>query len=204
MKLTWFGHACFLLESRDGSIVFDAYEPAYVPGLKLPPLAADLCLSSHGHRDHYAPNAVKQTRRMTGFKLQELPCFHDDCGGELRGKNTIHIVDAEGLRLVHLGDLGHMLSPEQLESLGRVDILLIPVGGFYTIDAKTAFKLVQALKPALTIPMHYRGEGFGYDVISPVEDFTSLFDGVRCCDSNTLNTEDGLEPGVLVFKCPVE
>lgn len=204
MKLTWFGHACFLLESRDGSIVFDAYEPAYVPGLKLPPLAADLCLSSHGHRDHYAPSAVKQTRRMTGFKLQELPCFHDDCGGELRGKNTIHIVDAEGLRLVHLGDLGHMLSPEQLESLGRVDILLIPVGGFYTIDAKTAFKLVQALKPALTIPMHYRGEGFGYDVISPVEDFTSLFDNVRFSDSNILDTDKGLEPGVLVLKCPVE
>lgn len=203
MKLTWLGHACYLMESRDGSIVFDAYEPGYVPGVSLPPLAADMCLSSHLHRDHHYPEAVKLTRRMTGFKLRELESFHDDCGGEKRGKNTIHIVDAEGLRLVHLGDLGHMPDAEQLEALGRVDILLVPVGGFYTIDAKTAFELVEALKPVLTIPMHYRGEGFGYDVIAPVEDFASLFNNVRYADSNVLDTENGLEPGVLVLKCPV-
>lgn len=203
MKLTWLGHACFLAESADGSIVFDAYEPGYVPGVKLPALAADMSVSSHLHGDHHCPEAVKLTRRMTGFKLRELDSFHDDCGGEKRGKNTIHILDAEGLRLVHLGDLGHPLSPEQLEALGRVDILLVPVGGFYTIDAKTAFELVTALKPRLTIPMHYRGEGFGFDVIAPVEDFASLFENVRYADSNVLDTAGGIEEGVLVLKCPV-
>ncbi len=203
MKLTWFGHACFLLESEDGSIVFDAYESGYVPGLRIPPLAADMYVSSHQHRDHHYPDAVKLTRRMPGFTLRELESFHDDCGGEKRGKNTIHILDAEGLRLVHLGDLGHPLSPQQLEALGKVDILLVPVGGFFTIDAKTAAELVKALKPRLTVPMHYRGEGFGFDVIAPVDDFTALFENVRYADSNVLDTEGGMEEGVLVLKCPV-
>ena len=203
MKLTWLGHACFLIESADGSIVFDAYEPNYVPGLKLPPLAADMSVSSHLHGDHHCPEAVKLSRRRPGFKLQELECFHDECGGEKRGKNTIHILDAEDIRLVHLGDLGHPLSSEQLATLGKVDILLIPVGGFYTIDAKLAFELVNTLKPRLTVPMHYRGDGFGFDVIAPVDDFASLFENVRYADSNVLDTEDGIENGVLVLKCPV-
>lgn len=203
MKLSWLGHACFLLETADGSIVFDAYEPNYVPGLKLPPLAADMSVSSHLHGDHHCPEAVKLSRRRPGFKLQELECFHDECGGENRGKNTIHILDAEDIRLVHLGDLGHPLSSEQLATLGKVDILLIPVGGFYTIDAKLAFELVKALKPRLTIPMHYRGEGFGFDVISPVDEFAALFENVRYADSNVLDTDGGIEDGVLVLKCPV-
>ena len=94
------------------------------------------------------------------------------------------MLEAEGLRVAHLGDLGHALSEEQLAALGTVDVLLIPVGGYYTIDAATAAEQVRALRPKLTIPMHYRGEGFGYDVIGPVEDFTAQFDrcsaGVQC------------------------
>jgi len=203
MKLTWYGHACFRVESSEGSVVFDAYEPTYVPGLHLPPLAADMSLSSHLHRDHYCPEAVKLTRRAVGFKVGSLSVFHDDCRGEKRGENTIHILDAEGLRLVHLGDLGHPLPPEQIDALGKVDILLVPVGGLYTIDAETAFELASTLKPRLTIPMHYRGEGFGFDVIAPVEAFTSLCENVRYADSNELNTEGGIEEGVLVLKCPV-
>ena len=76
--------------------------------------------------------------------------------------------EADGLRVLHMGDLGHMLSPEQLAALGRVDVLLIPVGGFYTIDARQAAELAKKIAPAVTVPMHYRGDGFGYDVIAPV------------------------------------
>jgi len=181
----------------------DAYEPGYVPGIQLPELAADLLISSHLHRDHYCPEAVKLTRRATGFKVQSMSTFHDDCGGEQRGENTVSIVDAEGLRLVHLGDLGHPLSAEQIVALGSVDILLVPVGGHFTIDAKTAAELVKAVKPRLTIPMHYRGEGFGFGLIAPVDDFIALFENVRYADGNVLDTQGGIEEGVLVLKCPV-
>ena len=199
MKLTWYGHACFRVESSEGSVVFDAYEPTYVPGLHLPPLAADMSLSSHLHHDHYCPEAVKLTRRAVGFKVGSLSVFHDDCRGKKRGENTIHILDTEGLRLVHLGDLGHPLSSEQIEALGSVDILLIPVGGFYTIDAKQAKQIVDQLNPRVVIPMHYRGDGFGFDVLAPVDDFLSLYEGtVKVLDGNSVEVTADTPAQVVV------
>lgn len=203
MKLTWWGHACFHIEGEDGSLVFDPYAPGSVPGLCLPPLAADLIISSHSHRDHCCPEAVKNTRRLPGFKVERIESFHDHHCGAHRGENTVSIIETEGLRLAHLGDLGHMPEGELLEKLRALDILLLPIGGHYTIGAKEAAELVKEIKPRLTIPMHYRGEGFGYDVIGPVEDFTALFENVRYAESNELCTEGGIEEGILVLRCPV-
>ena len=204
MKLIWHGHACYTLESADGTVVFDPYEPGYVPGLSLPGLSADVVLCSHYHKDHGCAEAVKQLRRRTNLIINDLPCYHDDQQGTLRGENRIHMVDAEGKRVVHMGDIGHMLSDGQIEALGEVDVLIIPVGGFYTIDTATAFELAGKIGAKITIPMHYRGDGFGYDVISTVDEFTKLADNVEYVPGNVLEIGEKLSGRrTVVLRCPV-
>jgi len=204
MKLIWHGHACYTLESADGTVVFDPYEPGYVPGLSLPGLSADVVLCSHYHKDHGCAEAVKQLRRRTNLIINDLPCYHDDQQGTLRGENRIHMVDAEGKRIVHMGDLGHMLSDSQIEALGEVDVLIIPVGGFYTIDAATAFELAGKIGAKITVPMHYRGENFGYDVISTVDEFTKLAENVEYIPGNELEIGEELSGRrTVVLRCPV-
>ena len=204
MKLTWHGHACYTLESADGTVVFDPYERGYVPGLTLPELAADVVLCSHYHNDHGCASAVKQLKRRTNLLINDMRTFHDDENGEKRGENLIHIVDAEGRRLVHMGDLGHRLSSEQIDALGKVDVLMIPVGGFYTIDAATAYELAEKIGAAITIPMHYKGEGFGYDVLTTVEAYTQRVESAEFSDSSELSLDGELGEGrTVVLKCPV-
>lgn len=205
MKLVWHGHACYTLESADGTVVFDPYEPGYVPGLSLPELAADVILCSHYHNDHGYAAGVKQLKRRTNLLINDMRTFHDEDNGEKRGENLIHIVDAEGKRIVHMGDLGHMLSSEQIDALGQVDVLMIPVGGFYTIDAATAHELAEKIGAAVTIPMHYRGEGFGFDVISTVDEYAALVGDAEFAESNELSLDGELGEGrTVVLKCPVE
>lgn len=205
VKLIWHGHACFSLECGEFSVVFDPYSPGSVPGIALPPLSADAVLCSHGHGDHSYAEGVKQTRRTLNPRLfSQLDCLHDDSEGKKRGTNQINIVDCDGIRVAHLGDLGHMLSHAEIEKLGRIDVLLIPVGGFYTIDAATAAALVRLIAPAVTVPMHYRGEGFGFDVIAPVDDFLKLSENVHYLENNVLELSTLPEvPETVVFRCPL-
>lgn len=202
MKLTWYGHSCFLLESKDGSVVFDPYAPGSVPGLELPELTADKTICSHKHSDHFYPQGVRLTGREPALTVTQLPTFHDGKGGAQRGNNLIAVVAAEGLRVAHFGDIGHALSPEQLEELGHIDVMLVPVGGYYTIDAKQATALVQAVKPTVVIPMHYRGAGFGYDVIAPVEEFLALAGKVKRLETNVLELNGTEDAMTAVPKCP--
>ena len=201
MKITWCGHSCFLLETAEGSAVLDPYAPGSVPGLTLPPLTADLVLCSHGHGDHSYAQGVALSGREPGFRVTTIPCFHDDRGGKLRGENRIRVIEAEGRRIAHLGDLGHPLTAEQLAALGQIDVLLIPVGGHYTIGPETAAQTAKAVGARITVPMHYRGAGFGYGVIGPVEDFAARMDGVRYHDSAAFDPAEE-QPGVLVLRCP--
>lgn len=203
MRLTWYGHSCFLLETDSGSVVLDPYAPGSVPGLTLPPLEADAVICSHDHRDHGYAQGVRLSGREPGFGLLRLETFHDGLGGAKRGGNLITLIDAEGLRLLHLGDLGHELDAGQVAALGRVDVLLVPVGGFYTIDAAQAAATVRALRPRVTVPMHYCGEGFGYGEIAPAEDFLALCDNVRRLDANTLELSAPCESFTALLKCPV-
>ena len=204
MKLTWLGHSCFLVETAEGSAVLDPYAPGSVPGLSLPPLTADLVLCSHGHRDHGYAEGVHLTGRSPTLRVTTLATFHDEHQGALRGLNTVHILDAEGLRLVHLGDLGHALSPDQIAALGRVDLLLIPVGGHYTIGPDTAAVLAKAIGAAITVPMHYRGEGFGYEVIGPVEPFARRMGKVLRMDTNVLLPDRLETPVTALLRCPMK
>lgn len=174
MNLIWNGHSCFTLETAEGSVVFDPYRDGSVPGLSPIRLTADLVLCSHDHRDHGARELVGLTGRTPSFSVETISTFHDPEGGALRGPDTIHIVAAEGMRLAHLGDLGCALSREQLDRLRGLDVLMIPVGGYYTIDASQAQELVEELKPRIVVPMHYRSDTFGYEVIARLEDFLAL------------------------------
>lgn len=198
MKLTWLGHSCFLLETASGSVVFDPYAPQSVPGLSLPPLTADAVLCSHGHRDHNYAQAVRLSGKKPSFSVRRMESFHDDQQGALRGENLISIVEAEGMRVVHLGDLGVMPDAGLLDALKKADLLMIPVGGYYTIDAKTALALVKELSPRIVVPMHYRGAGFGYDVIAEVDEFAGLSENPVCMNSAVLEF-DGNTPSMTAL-----
>ena len=200
MKLTWYGHSCFMMESRAGRVVFDPYADGSVPGLTLPQLTADLVLCSHGHADHAGEDKVTLTGEQTDYTVETLCCWHDDAGGTKRGENLIRIVSGGGARVAHLGDVGHMLSKGQIKAIGHVDALLIPVGGFYTIDAAAARELADAIDAQLVIPMHYRGEGFGFDELDTVEPFAALSKNVEYAEGSSIELPDFGAPRTVVLK----
>ena len=177
MNIIWNGHSCFTLDTAQGVVVLDPYQDGSVPGLSPLHLTADLVLCSHEHKDHGAREMVTLTGKPVSLQVEELHTFHDPEQGALRGTNIIRIFTAEGLRVAHLGDLGCDLTPEQAEKLQGLDALMIPVGGYYTIDARQAKALADALRPRVVIPMHYRGASFGYEVTGPLEDYLALCGG---------------------------
>lgn len=202
MKITWYGHSCFKVSFDGGSVVFDPYADGSVPGWTLPQLSADAVLCSHHHDDHAGAGKVTLSGREPDCKVETVECFHDAEHGAKRGANTIHILTADGVRVAHLGDLGHEPDEAQLAAIGAPDVLLIPVGGFYTIDAATAAAVAEKIGARITVPMHYRGDGFGYDVIGTVEEFTALRKDVRCADSNSFDPADYKDRVTLVLKAP--
>ena len=200
MKLIWNGHSCFTLATEAGTLVIDPYEDGSVPGLSPLHLEADAVYCSHEHRDHGNRAAVALSGKPCAVEVEELATWHDEVQGAKRGPNTMRIFSAEGLRVAHLGDLGCGLTPEQAEALSGLDALLIPVGGFYTIDAKQAKALIDQIEPRVTIPMHYRGEAFGYDVIGTLDEFTDLCDCVVEYAGNSIELNGEMLQQVAVLK----
>ncbi len=174
MRISWLGHACFMIESGGYRLLLDPYRD--VPGCKNTAVTVDGVLCSHDHFDHaYCDELTLRQGTESPFVVSTVDTFHDEKEGALRGTNRIHILQAEGLKAVHLGDLGHPLSEAQAAPLRGCDVLMIPVGGFFTIDAAIAAETVAQLQPRVVIPMHYRGEGFGFDPIDTVESFLQRF-----------------------------
>lgn len=168
MKIKWLGQSCFLLTTRNGQkIVMDPYgkEVGFVLGLKLPNLEADIVTVSHDHSDHNNVGAVAGYRALLkdpggflgdGIEIKGVQTFHDNVSGKKRGNNVMFVFRLDGLAICHCGDLGHLLSQEQMDEIGKVDILMIPIGGKFTLDASGAAEVVKQLNPAVVIPMHYR------------------------------------------------
>lgn len=180
MRITWLRHACFMVESQGYRVVIDPFDE--VTGCPNTDVEADAVLCSHEHHDHNYRAGVKLCGgKANPFSVSVVETFHDDKAGALRGSNKIHLLSAEGLKVAHLGDLGHPLSEEQAEALRGCDVMMIPVGGFYTVDGATAAAIVKQTAPRVVIPMHYRGEGFGFDVIDTVEPFLSHFPAEKVC-----------------------
>lgn len=186
MDITYLGHSAFLLASKSARIVLDPFTPT-VLGLKQPKLEADIVTLSHGHDDHNAYALVsgsplildlpgefeKNNVRIYGFES-----FHDKNQGADRGKNVMFKFEMDGVSILHCGDLGHTLTSELIDEIGDVDVLLVPTGGVYTIDADEARHVVEKLEPSIVVPMHYRDPSLKtsisqYDDMSTVDDFLS-------------------------------
>lgn len=205
MTIEWLGHACFRITSGGSRLVLDPYEDNRVPGLALLRTDAEAVYCSHGHGDHNAVSCVNYTGCACGIDVETIDSYHDDKLGLLRGKNKIHILSEDGLRIAHLGDLGHIPGKKTLEKLQGLDALLIPVGGHYTIGPETAHELIGLLQPRVVIPMHYRIPGqFGYEEIAVLDDFLTLRRDVIHYEENTLElTKDTpAQTAVLTYKQP--
>lgn len=170
-KVTWFGHSCFLIELAGSSLVLDPYGAGSVPGLRLPDLNADEVHISHDHTDHNAAQRVLCTGRPLQFTAREVPGDHDHHDGARRGKNKILVIEGDGLRIVHLGDQGRLLTQEQIDAIGRPDLLMLPVGGYFTINAQEAHQIMDQLQPTVTVPMHYRHNRMGFQMLDTLDAF---------------------------------
>lgn len=203
MQIIWLGHSCFKVRSSSAVVVIDPYKDGSVPGLLDVRESADLVLCSHEHGDHSGRECVTLSGKDTpDIKITKIESWHDEHEGAQRGKNTIHVIEADGYRIAHLGDLGCELGEEQKEQLKNLDLLLIPVGGFFTIDARKAAALIRELEPKTVIPMHYRGEGnsYGYEAIGTVSEFTEIAGSVATVDGSEILMENRPEAQVVVLK----
>ncbi|HHY46379.1 MAG TPA: MBL fold metallo-hydrolase [Firmicutes bacterium] len=172
VRIRWLGHACFLITAPDGTrILTDPFDETV--GYRVPDVESEIVTVSHDHFDHNNVRCVRGNpvvvdkpgeHEVRGIKISGIPTFHDEVHGKKRGTNTVFVMDVGGFRLAHLGDLGEKPAKEVLDGLGHVDILMIPVGGYYTIDAGTASELVEELEPSIAIPMHYKTPAISFPI----------------------------------------
>jgi L-ascorbate metabolism protein UlaG (beta-lactamase superfamily) len=189
LKLTYLGHATFLIEGDGTKILIDPYDEKV--GYPIPSVEADAVLVSHEHGDHTnvamakgKPSVVrgladgdwrKIVKQPVGkVSVSSVPTYHDDTQGSQRGRNTVFILETEGLRIVHLADLGHLLDQSQVTAIGHPDVVMIPVGGHYTIDAAQAKQVLDQLQPKVVIPMHYKTEVNAGWPIGPLDNFLGV------------------------------
>lgn len=200
LTIRWLGQACFLVTSPKGTKVLMDPVPSDI-GYSHSPVQADVITISHEHFDHtnvkLAQGNPKILRGLSGntwnkidtnvgdVHIRSVGVYHDTKKGALRGLDAIFILEVAGTNIVHLGDLGHVLDDSQVKAVGKVDVLLIPVGGFYTIDAKDATSVVEQLSPKrLIIPMHYKTDVLTIKELAPVDGFLAKKSGVQRVDSN--------------------
>ena len=211
MKIDYMGHSCFLITTDAGTrIVTDPFDPS---GFKFRAFdgAADAVTVSHGHGDHAATGLVKGNPRVVRgsgrFAVKDVEfvgvdTFHDSAGGSQRGSNTVFVIRADGLTIAHLGDLGHVLTDDQIAQIGPVDVVLIPVGGYYTIDAAAAQTVAEQLRAKVVIPMHFRNPKCEFP-ITGVEEFAAGKSNVKRPGGSVLDVSAGSlpsEPEIVVLE----
>lgn len=177
MDISWLGHSCFRIKGSQGTVITDPYSPSL--GYSLGKPTANIVTVSHQHPGHsYVQGIGGEPRLVTGPGEYEISgvliigiaTFHDDQRGGKGGKNTAYLMEIDEISICHLGDLGHVLTAEQVEEIGNVDVLLLPVGGVSTITAPVAAEVVRQLEPKAVIPMHYKTSVLSWD-LEPVENF---------------------------------
>lgn len=205
MKVRWLGHACFLLSDDAGTrVMTDPYLPgafglAYAP----PAEEADVVTVSHEHQDHNNVDAVKGepeivrgpgVHNVKGIEFKGVPTSHDQASGAQRGSNTVFCFSLDGLRLCHLGDLGHELSDKTVAEIGPVDVVLVPVGGNFTIDAAVANRVVDQIQPKIAIPMHFQTEHARDFPVSTAEAFQKTRQRLRVLDASEVEIKKDALP----------
>ena len=212
MKIKWLGHASFLITSDAGiRIITDPYMPNERLTYDEIKESADIITVSHEHSDHNNvdavqgnPEAVRESApvEIKGIEFRGVSTYHDNTEGQQRGKNTIFCFEVDGIRLCHLGDLGHPLSDKEVTEIGEVDILLTPVAGFYTIDAGVATEVCGKLIPKVIIPMHYKNDKCDFP-ITRVDEFLQGKTGVSQLDTSEVEFKKGELPAttqIIVLK----
>ena len=203
IKIKWLGHACYKIYFDDIQCVIDPFEKGYVPGYRDISTSADIILASHNHNDHCGLNEVQQLLRMVhGVTVTKVDTFHDDKNGALRGKNIVHILEYNGIKVAHFGDIGHILTEEQVQQIGNVDVAIVPIGGTYTVRAPEAKTICEQVNAKVIIPMHYRTDEQGFDVLETTEEFENLFDNVKHYDSDEYVVPEEIvsEVAILTYK----
>ena len=182
MLMEWIGHSCFYLTTKDGkTIIIDPYDNTI--GLKVATKPADIVLITHDHFDHrnqeYIDALPKESTviekegsyEVDGVKITGIPVFHDEEQGKQRGIVITYVIETDGMRLLHMGDVGAMPEPAYFDKIGKIDILMIPVGGFYTVDAKGALNIMDIIHANITIPMHYLTGTLNMTELASAHDF---------------------------------
>ena len=214
MKIKWYGHAAFKITTDGGvRVIIDPYQSgAFGGALSYGKITeeTDIVLTSHDHDDHNYTKDIKGTfkhfnkegvYKEKGLTIEAFPCYHDPSEGKERGNNLVFMIEADGLRLAHMGDLGHTLAQETVKKMGRVDIVLLPVGGFYTIDSDEAGMVMNDIKPKFTIPMHYKTPKCEFP-IAGIEAFTAGKKGIKMVNAYEIEVnKDSLpkEPEIIVM-----
>ena len=201
MKIKWLGHASFMITSETGTkIITDPYVTTENLNYGEIKESADIVTVTHEHSDHNNvsavrgnPEVVRGTAKVKGIEFKGIPTYHDDAEGKSRGSNTILCFEVDGVRVCHLGDLGHPLNDKQVAELGSVDILLIPVGGVFTIDAKVASQVCDRLKPKVIIPMHFKNDRCAFP-LAGVDEFLRGKEGVSRLDTSEVEFKQGELP----------
>jgi L-ascorbate metabolism protein UlaG (beta-lactamase superfamily) len=206
MEITWLGHSCFKIKGSQATVITDPYSPEL--GYKLGRFNARIVTVSHEHPGHcYVQGIGGQPRvvkgpgeyEISGVLIIGIATFHDGEGGKKRGKNTVYLMEIDEVSVCHLGDLGHVLNPEQVEEIDNVDVLLLPVGGVSTINASKAAEVVRQLEPKAVIPMHYKTPALKRE-LEPVEQFLKEIGAKQVEPLPKLSiTKSNLPPSTQVF-----
>lgn len=182
MDITYLGHSSFKIKGKTASVIVDPFDPASV-GLKFPRNEADIVTVSHDHSDHNKADLVINTKmvikgageyEVMGISIVGIELDHDATGGTERGKNVIYVIEVDGVRIAHLGDLGHKPSDKVVEQMGNIDVLMIPVGGIYTIGPRDAVEVAKEFDSPYIIPMHFKTQGINeqtFAKLSTLDDF---------------------------------
>ena len=210
MKIQWIGHACFRLTANSGTAaITDPYDESV--GIDMLPLKADLITMSHEHHDHNETSMIvgnpviargAQAASVGGVKAEAVLSFHDDAEGTLRGANAIRIFSMDGLKIVHMGDQGCMPGEAALAAIEHADVMMIPVGGTYTVDAQGAKEIIERAKPACVIPMHVKTKRCPYPIATMKEALCAL-DAEHVKPLTELEITKGNVPGGVVLMQPV-
>lgn len=194
MKITNLGHASFLFEANDVSFVTDPYRNLSVPGLRFPKVHANYVFCSHDHYDHNAKNLVNIVPTENALKYETIIVPHDHHNGANRGLNKMTVFYVDGLKIIHTGDLGCIPGQDVLDKMKDTDILLAPINGFYTISSEELFKIVELVKPRVTIPMHYfnKSNHSGYPDGGQIDKFKSLIKQYKEIDDYSIEVNDEL------------
>lgn len=202
MKLEWIGHSCFRMTAQDGTVVVtDPYDAK--TGYEMLPLAADLVTMSHGHGDHASTEQLTgspviarglEAAQAGSVRTHAVMSYHDDARGAKRGENAVRVFEIDGLKVVHMGDQGCMPDADVLEAISGADVMLVPCGGFFTVDAQGAKAIVDAAKPRLAVPMHVRLRRGGYDVLTGPEPFMKAMGAAQEAPVASLELTPGCVP----------